>query len=117
MKPEYTVRLNEDGETEYVLSEDMVYWSERYGNFKTVPAGYVSDGATGAIDIHTCGWWVHDAICDSPFWDDDEPISAWQAAMVLRDCLKTDGYKVRSFYWHFATFLFGCHKARDNGWF
>lgn len=102
----------------YYLLRDITYTSERYGRTVTAPAGMRSDGATGAIDIPgTDAWWIHDRICDRPRFDDGTPINAWQAATLLHDLLQADRKWARAVYWRLATFLFGCHKARANGWF
>lgn len=116
MKPKLRFELGHD--KPYVLAEDFIYYSDRYDQFKTIPAGYRSDGATFALDIkNSSAWLIHDHICDLPFWDDGTPIKAYHAAKVLGDCLRSDGYYFRSFYWAWSTLLFGCHKTRKNGWF
>lgn len=101
----------------YVLEETVVYYSAQYGKFITLHAGMESDGATGAFDIESLSWWVHDHICDNPVWDDGSKITAWQAAHVLKDILLAEGRPMRSVLWSVTTFLFGCHEARKNGWF
>ena len=100
----------------YILQHTLVYTSPRYGKKITVPAGFQSDGATGAIDIWSDSWWVHDKICDDPHWDDGAPITAWQAATVLHDILEKEGHWARAWYWRLSTFLLGCKAARRNGW-
>ena len=125
----YIVTAQENGDVEYLLTQEILYYSERYGHAKTVKGGFISDGASGAVDIKgSRSWWVHDAICVDPQWDDGTPITAWQAAQVLSDILadeskmmnETSGRRVtraiRSQSWKIATFLFGCKKARKNGW-
>lgn len=107
---------DEDGK-KYELLEEIVYCSPRYNKFITVPVGYKSDGATGAVDLHTSrSFWVHDVICDRACWDDSTPITAWQAASVLSDLLGEEGRWFRRWSWKFSTFAFGCHKTRENGW-
>ena len=115
--PEYKVITNGDGEKEYVLCEPIYYYSKRYKKNLTVPEGYHSDGASGALDIHSAGWWVHDKICDNPMWDDCVKITAYQAAQVLSDILFSEGRYFRSLYWKWSTLFFGCFNARKNGWF
>lgn len=115
--PTYTVLSTPIDGKRYQLVDDIVYYSDRYAQFITVPAGYLSDGATGALDIHSAGWWIHDKICDDPQFDDGTPITAWQAATILSDILKEEGRILRSWTWRFSTFLFGCHNARSNGYF
>ena len=100
----------------YRLLERLVYHDPVTGKKKTVPEGRISDGATGAIDVHGGGWWVHDEICEYPSWDDGTPITAWEAARVLSDIQKSQGNRIRSVTWRWATFLFGCKGSRRNGW-
>ena len=106
-----------DPNYKYILLSDYVYLSKRYNRTITVYANFKSDGATGAIDVDARAFFVHDQICTSPFWDSYEPVTAWQAARVLSDILKEDGHWVRSYTWLVTTFLFGCERARANGWF
>lgn len=82
----------------------------------TVPAGFVSDGATGAMDVLTRGWIVHDWLTDSGvagprnlgcLWDDGSPCSRWQSSLVLASCLREDGYCIRAPFWAVATWLAG----------
>ena len=108
------VHIIEEGR--YLLLEDFTYFSPRYRRSITVENG-IYDGATGAIDIKTKGWWIHDQICRNPFFDDGTPITAWQAAQILSDILADEGRWFRKYTWKFATFLFGCHESRKNGWF
>jgi hypothetical protein len=91
------------------------YYSERYNRCVTVPYLYPSDGATGAFDIDSMAWWVHDVLCDRGTWDDKTKLSNWQASCVLSDILYSEGRWLRTWRWLFATFLFGGGKARENG--
>ena len=113
--PEYTVLSEPVGGMLYRLDEDIHYYSKRYKKNLTVLKGFLSDGATGAFDIHSAAWWVHDMICDTGLWDDGTKITNWQASMVLSDILHEEGRYFRSFYWFWATWMFGGDKARDNG--
>lgn len=74
-----------------------------------------SDGATGALDIHSDAWWIHDQLCDTGCFDDGHKISNWDASTVLGDVLWSEGHRMRSIYWWFATFFGGGGKARENG--
>ena len=112
MIPEYTV--TDDG---YELNEPINYHSKRYEKYVSADKGYASDGATGALDIRSLGWWVHDVLCDRGAWDDGEPVSNWQASTVLSDILREEGRHFRAAYWWPMTFLFGGGKARENGLF
>jgi hypothetical protein len=98
------------------LLENYTYTSPRYGKSVQLSAGDLSDGATGAFDIHSCSWWVHDRLCLDACWADGSPCTAWQAATVLYDILKAEGRWVRAHYWRLTTFAFGCHETRRNGW-
>lgn len=91
------------------------YYSLRYKKWVTVPKGYLSDGATGAMDICSEGWWVHDVLCDRGTWDDGTPVTNWQASQVLQDILHSEGRWFRKRTWFWATWLLGGGKARDNG--
>lgn len=107
------------------------YYSERYSKWVHVPYDYPSDGATGAADVDSKGWWVHDMLCDSGTWLDRTPCTNWQASTVLSDIMKQEASDywqeknkwkavkryTRSLCWWPATWLFGGGKARDNGMF
>ena len=99
----------------YHNPKKFVYYSKRYQEFVTVPKGYKSDGATGAIDISSKGWWVHDVLCDTGRFDSGKKCTNWQASKVLSDILKEEGRWFRKHTWLWATFLFGGGKARENG--
>lgn len=106
-----------DGKEVYILNEEIAYTSPRYGKTITVPAGYISDGATGAMDIASQGWWVHDRLCDLGMWDDGTLLSNWQCSTVLYDVLKAEGRTWQAGRWRIATLLFGGGQARKNGMF
>jgi len=104
----------------YLRKERLVYYSKLYNRFVTVPKGYPSDGATGAIDIDSDSWWVHDALCDRGVWDDGVQVNNWQASTVLAMIIWSEAkehpsYYYRAFYWWLATWLMGGGKARENG--
>ena len=90
----------------YVLKYDIIYYSETYDKTITVEKGRKSDGATGAFDIWSEAWWVHDKLCEESRWDDGTPCTNYQASQVLGDILKKEGRWMRSFYWRWATFFF-----------
>jgi len=100
----------------YRLDREIVYVS-RYGKTITVPAGYVSDGATGPgiPDLTSRAWWVHDVACDRGEFDDGTPITNLQASTILHDILEEEGRYVRAKLWWVGTWLFGGGKARANG--
>jgi len=99
----------------YVRQTTFTYHSKRYDKDVTVPRGYKSDGATGAKDIKSLSWWVHDKLCDSGVFDDGSDCNNLQASMILSDILKSEGRWIRARTWFVATWLFGGGKARDNG--
>lgn len=103
------------GGFKYECLETYTYYSKRYNRSVTVYKGDRSDGATGAWDIQSDAWWVHDALCSRGAWDDGTRISNWDCSTVLRDILYDDGYYYRAYYWWSATFLFGGGEARKNG--
>jgi len=99
----------------YKCPYQIDYYSERYDKAVTVPKGYQSDGATGALDIFSESWWVHDVLCDRGTWDDGTPVNNWEASRVIADILKSEGRWLRSKYWFWATWFMGGGKARENG--
>ncbi len=101
----------------YILLENFTYHSKRYGKRSVCEEGMLSDGATGAMDIVSKGWWVHDDLCNEGKWQDGTKITNWIASQVLQDILAEEGRKWRSKYWFWFTFAFGGGKARDNGMF
>ena len=88
----------------YYCPYRITYRSPRYGKFVTVPKGYPSDGATGAFDIWSESWWVHDALTDRGTWDDGTPCTNWQASAVIGDILKHEGRRFRAVYWRWFTY-------------
>lgn len=102
----------------YISTNTYTYWSKRYKKCVTVGRRYLSDGATGAIDIHSDCWWIHDVLCDRGTWDCGTPCTNWQASRVLCDIMIEEGRTyTRSHSWKVATFMFGGGEARKNGMF
>jgi len=99
----------------YESTKEYLYWSPRYCKFILISPGFYSDGATGAIDIDSVGFWIHDFICRYGKWSDGTPITNWQASSVLSDVLEEEGFWFRKYTWRFATWLFGGGAARENG--
>lgn len=99
----------------YRLNQSLLYSSKRYNKLVALPADYFSDGATGAFDIFSLAWWVHDILCDKGVWMDGSRCTNWQASRVLSDILWREKRYFRSVYWLFTTFLVGGGKARENG--
>lgn len=108
----------------YKLPYTIYYHSRRYDKNVTVPAGFLSDGATGAMDIWSEGWWVHDWLCGNwlgegpkpPIgqWDDGTKLTNWQASQVLQDILASEGRWFRSKYWFWSTYFFGGKKIEER---
>lgn len=96
----------------WTLDEGFTYHSQRYGKTLTIPVGYRSDGATGAFDILSAGWWAHDWLTDPNPFDDGTFATNWQASNILHDILKAEGYWVRAEFWRWATFNFGGEKLK-----
>ena len=90
----------------YLLQKEIVYYSRRYEKTITIPVDTYSDGASGAVDIHSNSWWIHDELCRDKQWDDGTPCSNYQASRVLADVLHHEGRIVRRWPWAIATFLF-----------
>lgn len=99
----------------YTNKKLITYFSVRYQKWISVPAGYKSDGATGAKDISGDSWWIHDKLCDDGTFDDGTKCTNWQASKILSDVLKKEGRWFRARTWFVATWLFGGGKARNNG--
>ncbi len=99
----------------YINKHEIVYHSKRYGKTVTVPVGFKSDGATGAIDIYSEAWWVHDVLCETGLFDDGTKCNNKQASQILSDILKSEGHWFRAQYWYTFTWLFGGGEARRNG--
>lgn len=89
----------------YILDEAIEYYSERYRKWVTVRKGFTSDGATGAYDVISLGWWVHDKLCLTNVWEDGTPCTRWQGSTVLHDILKQEGRWFRKTTWRYATMI------------
>lgn len=100
----------------YNLLVDISY-VDRYLKTTFIPKGTESDGASGAFDIKSVAWWVHDQLCKNGCWDDGTPITNWQASIILGDILWEEKRWFRSAYWKWSTFLLGCKLAKKNGMF
>lgn len=106
-----------DDGMKWVCTETYRIYYKRYGKWLEIREGDMSDGASGALDIRSSAWWGHDWLCKHGTFQDGTPVTAWMAANCLRDILREEGRLLRSYYWHWATFLFGCKRTRKNGWF
>lgn len=99
----------------YELKRKIYYFSPRYNRAISAEAGERFDGATGAIDINSNSWIIHDVLCRDGCFYDGTPCNNLQASLVLRDILEDEGRWFRKNTWFLATWLFGGGKARDNG--
>jgi len=100
----------------YTNPAEIKFYSKRYGKYITVPKGYHSDGATGAIDIWSEAWWVHDKLCDTGKFDDGALCTNFMASSILCEVLRKEGRWIRSIFWWLPTFLFGGGKCRERMW-
>ena len=101
----------------YKASMCFGYYSKKYKKWVAIEEGYPSDGATGAWDIISLAWWIHDKLCDEGHWLDGTKLTNWECSNVLSEILWSEGRVFRAFYWLFSTFLLGGGKARENGMF
>lgn len=105
------------GNGHYRLDSPIVYYSKRYKKMVTVAKGEDSDGATGAFDVVSRSWWIHDKLCKTGKWDDGTKITNWQCSQVLQDVLTEEGRKWQGRRWFWATWMLGGGEARKNGMF
>ena len=102
------------GRGKYRADMNWLYRSERYGLDVIINKGQIRDGATGAFDLESLAWWVHDQLCADGVWADGTDVTQEQAAQVLSDILDEEGRWFRRYTWKWATYFLGCHKAREN---
>lgn len=105
------IKYHERTDGLYECDEPYLYWSHRYQKSVFIRKGTVRDGASGAIDVHSSAWWVHDQLCADGVWFDGTDVTPWQAATVLKDILKEEGFWFRQYTWWLMTYLFGCKRA------
>ena len=103
--------------TGYRLQVTINYWNKKYRKSVVCLAGMYSDGATGAKDIRSEAWWVHDQLCNTGKFADGTKCTNLQASTVLYDILKSEGYWFRARTWFIATLALGGGRARRNGIF
>ena len=106
-----------DSKKPYKAVGEFFYYSKRFKRSIKIEDGMRADGATGAIDIVSLAWWIHDKMCNTGRWADGTKCTNWQASSVLSDILWSEGRWVRSIRWFFATFFLGGGEARKNGLF
>ena len=97
----------------YICDETFIYFSDRYYRSVTVRKGFKSDGATGAKDIKSNAWWVHDVVSRYNKFDDGFECTVLQSSFILHDILKSEGFYISAKTWFVAT-LIGRHI--DNLW-
>ncbi len=108
---------NDPQKFKYRAMNNWRYYSTRYNQYVTVVKGFRCDGATGAWDIASDAWGIHDMLCRTGTWDDGTRLCNWQASCVLGDILRSEGRWARASYWKYATLTFGCEAAKANGMF
>ena len=112
----------------YSVCEKQVYFSKRYNKTVTTQFGFMSDGATGAIDIKgkikaydtwdekyiyvSLAWIIHDKLCNTGVFDDGTRCTNFQASTILSDILLSEGRYFRTLYWWPMTYVFGGGKCR-----
>jgi len=99
----------------YILGEDVSYYNKRYGKWIHLKKGMWSDGATGAMDIPSLAWWVHDELCNTGRFECGSLCTNWMASTVLCNILWAEMRYARACYWWPVTFLGGGGQARKNG--
>jgi hypothetical protein len=109
----YEIFVDANGRTRYRLLEAIVYMDKRTGKVATIPANYVSNGASGpAIDIASLSWLVHDWLVETMRWDDGSYCSIFQSSLVLHDILVEENRRLRAKTWFLATLLYGIIRGR-----
>ena len=116
-KVKYVIDRAGNKKKPYKLLTEIIYYSKRYNKVIKCDIGMRSDGATGARDIKTRGWWVHDQLCDTGTFKDGTKCTNLQASTILYDILRSEGYWFRARTWFITTLSFGGGKARRNGIF
>ena len=100
----FNTRLTGD----YVNPKEFTYHSNRYDKNVTVEEGELSDGASGAVDVHnSISFVVHDVLKKYQKWDDGTECTNTQASWVIYDILKQEGRWFRARTWYVSTLLWG----------
>jgi len=109
---------NKDSDTVgYLVHTEYKYYSKRYKKWVVAHVDFPSDGATGALDINSFAWLLHDKLCVTGVFEGGTVCNNWQASMVCSDILKRDGFWFRARTWKYMTWSFGGGEARKNGMF
>lgn len=97
------------------MKDFVFYWFNR--KTITIRGLFRSDGATSAVDLAALAWFLHDWICEHPYFDDGSPISNLLASWMYRSILIWHGITVRSRIRFVFTYLFGGKKIKQQvGW-
>ena len=101
----------------YVLKagEEVRYFSKRYNKWVVLPEKMWSDGATGAMDIPSLAWWIHDALCNEGRFECGSLCTNFMASPVLCSILRQEKRYFRAVYWWPVTWIGGGGQARENG--
>ena len=91
----------------YYNKEEFSYYSKRYDKWVTVPFDELSDGASGAFDIKSRSWKIHDVLKKYQIWDDGTKCTNHQASYVVYDVLKEEGRYIRARTWYYSTLIWG----------
>ena len=98
---------NMHDETMYRVYVEYRYYSKRYNKYVTAKVGDEFDGATGAKDISSFGWIVHDVLKRDEQFDDGSDCTNNMASNVLYDILKSEGRWFRARSWYLSTLIWG----------
>lgn len=92
----------------YINPETFRYFSPRYQKWVTVEEGEVSDGASGAVDVHNSkSYIVHDVLKKYQKFDDGTKCTNSMASWIIYDILKSEGRWFRARTWFLATLAWG----------
>lgn len=92
----------------YRVIKDYHYFSKRYQKHIVARVSDKPyDGATGAIDINSYGWLIHDVVKRDKCFSDGSECSNLQASCILYDILKSEGRWFRARSWYLTTLIWG----------
>jgi len=99
---------DEDSEIlHYIVHTEYKYYSKRYNKWIVAHVGMPTDGATGALDINSFSWLIHDKLKVRKTFEDGTKCSNWKASCVIYDILKRDGFWFRARSWYLSTLMWG----------
>ncbi len=108
----YFQTIDREDQVWYILLEKLIWLDKATDKFITVPKYFISDGASGAIDIKSKGWWIHDWLCEENGYDDGTYCNNWNASRILSGILFSERRPFRSLYWRVSTFILGGKHLR-----